>query len=81
MHVGCMSVLQLHSFAAVRYIRLPSVLANVRVAREALRKFRKRQIESETADKESGIPKTPRAVKRRLQGKQVDPLWKDLNFL
>ena len=67
MHVGVMSILQLYSFAAVKHRKLSSLLANVRIARAALRAEKKRQ-------RDSNAGAGPFAVKRRLQGKQTDPV-------
>ena len=72
MHVGSMSILQLHSFATIKQNRLPSILSNVRLARSAVRRC-KRAAEEQQHQRN--------VARRRLTGKQLDPFAMDLNFL
>ena len=70
MHVGVMSVLQLYCLASINHVKLSLVLANVQLARAAVRELKRSQDQRKIHNK-------------RLKGKQTDPQIMDgsVNFL
>ena len=70
MHVGVMSVLQLYCLASIKHVKLSLVLANVQLARAAVRELKRSQDQRKIHNK-------------RLKGKQTDPQIMDgsVNFL
>ena len=67
MHVGVMSILQLHCLASIQHTKMSPLLINVRLARSALREQKRLAL---TEQERQGHVMNK---KRRLQGKQLDP--------
>lgn len=63
MHVGCMSILQLHSLACISHKKLSPLLANMNLARAAIRERKRRALEDAGES----------CLKKRIQGKTPDP--------